>query len=147
MELALKLLVVLGLGAWELWAAVPAGYALGLSPIAVSAATSTGAVLGAVAVTWLGTRVLVWFGKRENHLSTSQRPGLLHRVWHRHGAMGLGLLAPLVTGAPLGVAIGLALGAPPKRLLAWVVVGVVAWTVLLTILGALGLAGAHVLRY
>ena len=57
MELVIKLLTVLGLGALELWAAIPAGLALELHPIAVGIAAAAGAILGALAVALLGGRV------------------------------------------------------------------------------------------
>ena len=60
--------------------------------------------------------------------------------------MGLGLLAPLLVGAPLGTALGLLPGAPVRRLLLWVSVGIVLWSALLTDAGTLGLAGFEALR-
>jgi hypothetical protein len=57
------------------------------------------------------------------------------------------LLAPLLTGAPLGTALGMALGAPTGRLLLWMSLGIAAWSALLTVAGALGLAGIEALTH
>lgn len=141
----MKLLTVAGLGAIELWVAVPAGLALQLHPVAVAAIAGIGAVLGALAVVLLGEGVRTWLVRRHGGKGMKGRHELVHRVWRRYGLIGLGLLAPLLTGAPLGAALGLALGAPPGRLLLWVSLGVVLWTIGLTLAAALGLAGIEAL--
>ncbi len=53
MELIVKLLPVLGLGAMELWAAIPAGLALQLNPVAIAVTAAVGGILGALATTLL----------------------------------------------------------------------------------------------
>jgi len=140
------LLVVAGIGALEIWAAVPAGLALGLHPVPVALATCAGAVAGAAAVVALGERARSWVLRRRSRAAVEgDRPGLVRRIWLRYGIVGLGLLAPLLTGAPLGAALGLALGAKPGPLLLWVGVGAVLWTAGLTLVGALGAAGLEAL--
>jgi len=136
------LLAVLGTGALEIWAAVPLGLALRMPPLEVAVATFVGAVAGAAIVIALGDRARSWLLRRRPAAAAdAQRPGLMRRVWNRYGLPGLGLLAPLVTGAPLGAALGLALGARPGPLLLWISIGAAAWTAGLTLVGALGAAG------
>ena len=147
MELLAKLLTVLGLGAVELWAAVPAGLALGLHPVTIAATAAVGAMLGALAIVALGEGVRRWLPRSHGGGGGEGRHRLMHRVWHRYGAIGLGLLAPLLTGAPLGVALGLFLGARPIRLWFWTSVGAVIWSTLLTLAGALGVAGVQKLGH
>ena len=83
--------------------------------------------------------------QRHGRKEKKEQPGLIYRIWHRYGVIGLGLLAPLLTGAPLGVALGLTLGAPSRRLLFWTSVGIVLWSAGLTLAAALGLAGIQAL--
>jgi len=145
--MAAKLLTVLGLGALELWVAIPVGMAFRLHPVAVALAAGVGAILGAAAVVLLGGRVRAWLlGRRAPKEGEAQR-GLIYRIWQRYGVMGLGLLAPLLTGAPLGAALGVALGAPPRRLLVWVSAGVVLWSVALTLAATLGFRGIQALGH
>jgi len=56
------------------------------------------------------------------------------------------MVSPLITGAPLGAAIGISLGASPGRLIFWMSIGIVFWTILLTILSTLGFAGFQMLK-
>ncbi len=143
----MKLLAVLGLGAIELWGAIPAGLALRLHPLAVGIAAATGAMLGALIVVLLGERARAWLARHHGRRDEQRRPGPIYQIWYRYGVIGLGLLAPLLTGAPLGVVLGLALGAPAGRLLFWTSLGIIFWSTALTLAGALGLAGVEMLGH
>jgi hypothetical protein len=127
----LQLLSVFGIAMAELWAAVPAGIAMGLPAPLVWAATLCGALTGVWIVVFAGDRVRAWLIARFGH--GGDRPGSrMRRVWERYGVVGWGLLAPLVLGAPLAAAIGVALGAARTRLVLWLGVGVTLWTSVLT---------------
>ena len=141
MDVLPKVVSVFGLGAVELWAAVPAGFALGLHPMATGIVSAVGAITSGLAVALLGDRARAWLVARHGVPPDGGGHGTIRRIWDRYGVVGLGLLAPLLVGAPLGTALGLLLGAPVRRLLLWVSVGIVLWSALLTAAGALGLAG------
>lgn len=138
----LQLLSVFVLGAAELWAAIPAGLAMGLSGWTVGLVSASGAITGAVVVAALGDRVRAWILKRhETRHSAGEEPSRARRIWDRFGSAGLGLSAPMITGAPLAIALGITLGAPTKRLLAWTTVGILVWTAVLTAVGVVGREG------
>ena len=143
----IKLLTVFLLGAIELWAAIPAGLALKLHPLATGATAVVGALFGAVVVVLLGERVRAWLVRLRGGKEENTRCGRIYRIWQRYGVAGLGLSAPLLTGVPLGVALGLMLGAPTDRLLFWISLGIVLWGIGLTLVGALGLAGVEAVRH
>ncbi len=133
-----RLILTFAAGAAELWAAVPLGIALGLPGGLVAVAAVGGAMAAAGLVTVLGAPV------RERILSRLHRSGpgagRIETIWVRYGVPGLGIVAPLLVGAPIGTAIGLALGAPARSLFAWMSVGIVLWGTALTLVLALGLA-------
>lgn len=148
METMMKLLTVLGLAVVELWAAIPAGFALRLHPLATGITAALGAMSGALVVLLLGERVRIWLLRRRGGKKDApEQHGRIYRIWQRYGVTGLGLLAPLLTGAPLGVALGLTLGAQAGRLFFWVSLGIALWSALLTLAGALGLAGIEALGH
>ncbi len=138
-DAALKILTVVGLGAVELWAAIPAGFALGLHPIATAASAATGAIIAVLVVVALGERAQEWLARRHEPSDGGRRR--LRDLWRRHGAAGLGLAAPLLVGAPLGTVLGLLLGAPPRSLLVWMTLGASIWSAILTLAGVLGVVG------
>jgi len=139
----LSLLAVFGLGAVELWAAVPAGLALRLHPVAIGCTAALGAVLGIVAMGLMGERVRLWLLRRRGSERSRARQGRVMDFWLRYGVVGLGLTAPLLVGAPLGTAVGMSLGAPTGRLLFWMSLGAVLCTVMLTVAGTLGVMGVE----
>lgn len=140
-SMVIELLTVLGLGAVELWAAIPMGFALGLHPLLIVTTATLGATLGAVVVLVLGKNIRNTLSRLHHKEGKDEKQGYIYKIWMRFGVIGLGLLAPLLVGAPLGTAIGITLGAPAKRLILWIIVGIVFWVLLLTITGILGLAG------
>lgn len=146
MEIA-KLLTVLGLGVVELWAAIPAGLALKLNPLVTGTTAAVGAILGALVVLFLGEPLRGWLRRRHTGKDERKQHGTIYKIWQHYGVIGLGLLAPLITGAPLGIALGITLGAPASRLLVWTSTGIVLWSIILTALSALGLAGIKELMH
>lgn len=141
MELVVSFLTVLGLGALELWVAVPTGFLLGLDPVLIGVATAGGALSGSFSVAIAGERMRIRLMRHHGGDRGKRKEGSIYRIWSRFGVVGLGLLAPLLTGAPLGTAIGIALGAPIRRLLIWMGVGIVLWSAGLTFAFAVGLIG------
>lgn len=133
--------MVVGLAALELWAAIPVGILAGLHPLAVAIAAAFGALLGGTIVLLLGERVRNWLAERHGAKERKGRPGRLREIWHRYGVVGLGLLAPLITGVPLGVAVGLAFGAPARPLFVWTALGTILWSAILTSLTVVGVLG------
>ena len=140
MELFLKTATVFGIGIIELWAAIPAGMAFGLHPLLNGVVSALGAMLGTLLVVLLGDRLRRWLIERRGPGKERGKNSRIYRIWEGYGVVGLGLLAPLLTGAPLGAAIGISLGASPRRLMFWSSMGIVLWTFILILIGTLGVA-------
>jgi len=137
MELIFKILFVTGLGAVELWAAIPAGLAINLHPLITGIASAVGSIIGALLVILIGARFRNWLLAKK--AKAKKEKGVIYKIWDKYGVIGLGLLSPLITGALFGAAIGVSLGASPKRLLIWMCLGIVIWTIILTSFGAYGI--------
>ncbi|MBI3976786.1 MAG: small multi-drug export protein [Chloroflexi bacterium] len=128
----------------ELWAAIPAGLALQLDPVVTGVSAAGGNIAGSAVVGLLGERARTWLILRRGR-GQSRHHGRLSRIWRRYGIVGLALAAPMVTGAPLATALGMALGAPMRYLLAWMALSIVFWSVVLTAAAVLDLAGIKAL--
>lgn len=138
MEFIVQALVVFILGVLELWLAIPVGLVMGLNPVAIAIMSILGAICGALIVARVGERFRNWLSQKYGWDILKKRQGVIHKIWLKYGVIGLGLLSPFVTGAPLGTALGIALGTPKKRLLLWIGIGIVLWGIGLTIAGAMG---------
>ncbi|BDZ69595.1 small multi-drug export protein [Methanobacterium petrolearium] len=134
-----SILIIFVASVVELWLAIPLGFVMKVNPVLIATVSAAGAILSAALVTIVGdnlrNRLLKWKYGDEKSLKKSR----LYKIWNRYGPVGLGLLSPLLFGAPLGAAVGIALGAEKERLLLWMSIGIVLWSIGLTIAGVMGL--------
>lgn len=139
MDIISGTLLVFGAGILELWAAIPIGLAIKLNPILIGILSALGAIFAAFLVSTVGDnireRVIKWRYGENKDLKSSR----YYKIWNKYGIVGLGFLSPLLFGAPLGAALGIALGAEKKPLLLWMSMGIVIWSAILTAAGFLGL--------
>ncbi len=139
MDIVTGTLLVFGAGILELWAAIPIGLAIKLNPVLIGILSALGAILAAFLVTIVGDsireRVIKWRYGENKDLKSSR----YYKIWNKYGVVGLGFLSPLLFGAPLGAALGIALGAEKRPLLIWMSIGIVIWSTILTVAGFLGL--------
>ncbi len=128
-----KLLSTAAAGALDVWVGIVTGLALGLSPTLSGVVSVASAIAGVTLVVALGggVRVLVYRSRR-----LARRRERIGRVWERYGIPGVALQAPLLTGPILATL--LALGAPPRLLLLWMLASVVFWGAVITGAAALG---------
>jgi Putative small multi-drug export protein len=143
MEFVGKLLAVGAAGAATFWSAIPVGIALGLHPILAGLVATLGNLASVVLVAVLEGRLRQWIPRYGRFTTQEDR---LKRVWSRYGLVGVALLSPLITGAPLGTALALVLGAPVRRLIPLMIVSVVVWGVGLTVATTFGFDGLLQLR-
>ena len=61
----LKILTVAALATFEIYAAIPAGFALGLSPWAILFASLGGGIAGVFAAAFLGDKIRSFFHKKK----------------------------------------------------------------------------------
>ncbi len=138
-----KVISLFGLAFFYFWPAMPAGLAMGLSPLLVVLTATLSYVSGAALMLIFGERVRNWIVRRLRRVRTPDpdSPGRLRQLWDRFGVVGLGLLAPMTVGSQTGAMLGLALKARPRVVLAWMAVGALGWAVLIMLAALLGLAG------
>src|SRR5665647_3198320 len=91
---------VLGSGVLELWVAIPLGFTLQLHPVTTAILSGLGSLLSAIIIICFGGSLRTWLIKRfqRKNKGGNSRMG---RIWNRYGIIGIGLLSPLLTGAPL----------------------------------------------
>ena len=135
----LKLLTVAGLASFEIYAAIPAGFAFGLSPWLIFAASVTGGILGVFVAAFLGDKIRQLFSRNKPPKEKKPNTGLVYRIWNKYGVIGLGLLGTITVGAPVSFAVGIGFKAPLKKLITWCCIGVITRCVSFTIIGYYGL--------
>jgi membrane protein YqaA with SNARE-associated domain len=131
MVLITDLAFVFVMSIFELWVGIPIGLFLNLNPILVATSAAAGSILSAIIIVILGeglrTKFLKWRYRGE-----SLKKGRIYDIWKNYGTVGLGLLSPLLFGAPLGAALGIGLGSPRNKLLLWMIIGIIIWSIFIT---------------
>ena len=130
-----KILSTAVAGALDVWVGIITGLALGLSPALSGAVSIASAILGVALVVAFGGRLreLIYRSRR-----LAKRRERIERVWKRYGIPGVALQAPLLTGPVLATLLALALGAPARPLLLWMLASVVFWGAVIAGAAAVG---------
>jgi membrane protein YqaA with SNARE-associated domain len=131
----LKILTVAGLATFEIYAAIPAGYAMGLSPWAILFASIIGGITGAFIAAFLGDKIKAFIYKNKKNKTEKPKTGLAHRIWEKYGLIGLGLIGTFTVGAPVSIAVGVGFNANLHKLLFWCCMGVIARCIVFTYVG------------
>ncbi len=138
MDIIISITTVFVSSVIELWLSIPLGLAFSLNPFLIVVASTLGSVFAVFVVATFGKSIRKWIIKRYGK-GKNIKKGRIYDVWNKYGVVGLGLLSPLLFGAPLGTAIGIALGARKNSLILWMALGIILWSALLTAAGTFGL--------
>jgi len=133
-----NLTVILFLGVIGIWKSIPVGFILDLHPILVCTMTILGASLGVFTIYLIGSKVKQRIFLSLQGKSTNKKQQKINKIFNRYGVPGLGMLATLVVGPALTMVLGLTIVKNDKTLLLWTNIGIVVWSVLLTLIGQVG---------
>jgi membrane protein YqaA with SNARE-associated domain len=136
-----KILTVAGLATFEIYAAIPAGFAFGLSPWIIFFASLTGGIVGVFVATFLGEKIekfISTFRKPKKTVKES-KPNLAHKLWAKYGIVGLGFLGTFTVGAPVSIAVGVGFNVNMHKLATWCCIGVLARCIIFTLIGYFGM--------
>jgi membrane protein YqaA with SNARE-associated domain len=134
----LKVLTVVGLASFEIYAAIPAGFAFNLSPLTIFLSSVAGSMIGLFIAAFFGNKIRQFFSKKKNVQETKPKDGLVHRIWNKYGIIGLGLLGTMTVGAPASVAVGIGFNGSVQKLILWCSIGIVSRCLLFTVIGHFG---------
>lgn len=134
----LKVLTVVGLASFEMWAAIPAGFAFHLSPLTIFLASVSGSLLGLLLTAFLGDRIRLLFSKKNALKKSKPKKGFIYKIWHKYGVVGVGILGTMTVGAPASVAIGIGLNGSVQKLIIWCSIGIISRCLVFTAIAHLG---------
>ena len=131
----LEIASVVALASFEIYAAIPAGFAFGLSAWIIFFASITGGLAGVFIAAFLGDKIRAFVSKYKKKKEEKQRTGLVYRIWDKYGIIGLGFLGTMAVGAPVSIAVGVGFNAPLKKLITWCCLGVITRCLVFTVVG------------
>ena len=137
----LKILTVAGLATFEIYAAIPAGFAMGLSAWVIFFASVAGGITGVFVAAFLGEKIEKFISKFRKPKETvkEKKPNLAHKLWEKYGIVGLGVLGTFTVGAPVSIAVGVGFNVNMHKLATWCCVGVLARCIIFTLAGYYGM--------
>jgi membrane protein YqaA with SNARE-associated domain len=140
-----KILTVAGLATFEIYAAIPAGFAFGLNPWVIFAASLIGGITGVFVAAFLGEKIEKLLSKyrKPKKATKEKKPNLAHKLWEKYGIVGLGLVGTFTVGAPVSIAVGVGFNVPMHKLAMWCCVGVLVRCALFTTIGHYGIKMFH----
>lgn len=135
-----KILTVAGLATFEIYAAIPAGFAFRLSPWVIFLAALAGGIIGVFVAAFLGEKIEKFISKfrKPKAVPKEKKPTLAHKLWEKYGIVGLGVLGTFTVGAPVSIAVGVGFNVNMHKLATWCCVGVLARCVIFTTIGFWG---------
>lgn len=131
----LKVATVVALASFEIYAAIPAGFAFGLSAWIIFFASITGGLGGVFIAAFLGDKIRAFIAKYKKKKEEKPRTGIVYRIWDKYGIIGLGFLGTITVGAPVSIAVGVGFNAPLKKLITWCCLGVITRCIVFTVIG------------
>jgi len=131
----LEIASVAALASFEIYAAIPAGFAFGLSAWIIFFASITGGLAGVFIAAFLGDKIRAFISKYKKKKEEKPRTGLVYRIWDKYGIIGLGFLGTMTVGAPVSIAVGVGFNAPLKKLITWCCLGVITRCLVFTVIG------------
>lgn len=133
-----KFLTVAGLATFEIYAAIPAGFAFGLPTWLIFVASIAGGLAGVFIAAFLGDQIRAFFARFKKPKEEKPKTGIIYRIWEKYGIIGLGFLGTMTVGAPISIAVGVTFKAPLRKLLTWCCIGVITRCAIFTTVGHYG---------
>lgn len=130
-----KILTVAGLSTFEIYAAIPAGFAFKLSPLVIFLASAIGGLVGVFVAAYLGDIIKNWLSKFRKPKPAKSEPGFVLKIWEKYGVIGLGLLGTMTVGAPISIGVGVGFNVPTNKMVFWCCLGVLIRCALFTAIG------------
>jgi membrane protein YqaA with SNARE-associated domain len=132
----IKILTVVGLATFEVYAAIPAGFAFKLSPFLIFISSTIGGLIGVLMTAYLGKQIKHFLNIYRKVREVKKAPdGLVLKIWNKYGLIGLGFLGTMTVGAPISIGVGVGFNVPINKLVIWCCVGVITRCALFTYLG------------
>jgi membrane protein YqaA with SNARE-associated domain len=136
-----KILTVAGLATFEIYAAIPTGFAFGLNPWIIFIASLVGGIVGVFVAAFLGEKIeaIVSKYRKPKTVTKEKKPNFAHKLWEKYGIVGLGLVGTMTVGAPVSIAVGVGFNVNMHKLALWCCLGVLIRCAIFTTIGHFGM--------
>jgi len=135
-----KIMTIIGLATFEVYAAIPAGFAFGLSPLIIFLSSTAGGLIGVFVAAYLGSLIQRIVGKyRKKPKKEKPKSSFALKIWEKYGLIGLGVIGTITVGGPISIGVGVGFNVPVSKLVFYCCIGVIVRCAIFTFLGEVGM--------
>jgi Ca2+/H+ antiporter, TMEM165/GDT1 family len=121
---------------------IPVGIVFGMSPIPVGVISFLGNFIMVVVFAMFFKQIAAWRNRRREKkgiTGPTKRETRARQMWEKYGLPVFALLSPGILGTDLAALMALVLGSSKTRVVTWLGVSLVLWTVVMTVGSVYGL--------
>jgi membrane protein YqaA with SNARE-associated domain len=126
-------------GITGIWKGVPVGFAMEAHPLMTALFTALGSITVVLVLLTAGEPLKQRILSRYSSVKLEKKKNRMMRIMDRYGVAGVGLIATGLIGPILSTLLGLVLISKTRKLMFYLIAGVLLWSSLLTLLVSLGL--------
>ena len=126
-------------GITGIWKGIPVGFALHAHPFAIAGFTALGSTAVVLFLVLSGDKVKNWIMNRYSDQKMTRSREKFSRIMDKYGVAGIGLIGCGLVGPIVSTIVGLILVQKTRRLILYLIIGVVLWSSLLTAVGEAGI--------
>ena len=126
-------------GITGLYKGVPVGFAIQASPYITAIFTALGSLTAVFVIYFSGTSIKKWIINKFFKQKIDKKKSRFTSIMERYGVIGLGLFATGIIGPIITIILGLMLVKETKRLMISLSIGIILWSVALTIIASISL--------
>jgi len=124
-------------GVTGIWKGIPVGFAMQAHPLLTAGFTALGSIVLVMILLLSGEPFKQWILNRYGQKKLERNKGKFSRLMDRYGAAGIGLLGCGVIGPLLSTLLGLIFVRQPKKLIPFLIAGIILWSSGLTAIAKL----------
>ena len=126
-------------GITGIWKGVPVGFAMHANPLITGSFTALGSIALVFVLLVSGDSLKKWILGLYGQNKLRKKQGRFSQIMDRYGVAGIGLIGCGLIGPLLSTLLGLVLVNNPRRLILFLIFGILLWTGLLTLIASLGI--------
>ncbi len=138
-EIIIQISAIYVAGITGLYKGVPVGVALQAHPVIIAGFTALGNITTVFILLFSGGSFKKWLFKKMGEGSLEKKKEKFTRMMDRYGTVGLGLIVSGTLGPIPAVLIGMVVVKDIRRLMIFLVVGIILWSAALTAVAVLGI--------